>query len=245
MKRIALFFFVSLFLAPGLSAQDFDPFNCTVVVAGEFGRGTRKIGNGVFVRHNGHCCLVTANHLLALNGSNTPTVEVLIGTNPVLSLEQVSERLGNGSGWRYHAGAIATKVYGYNFCFFDSRIDIRGISVEFPEAFLQNGLILTRPVEFEELADDSLLMPGKQVATVGLLFNPASRLILPMIDTGRVVSHMGNELHYSGKGIQGMSGSPVWMMSGGRIKLVGIHSYHTQEYESYAIKASVIKSHMK
>ena len=100
-------------------------------------------------------------------------------------------------------------------------------------------------VEFEDLADDSLLTPGNHVATVGLLFNPASRLILPEIDTGRVLSHMGNVLHYSGKGIQGMSGSPVWMMTGGRPKLVGIHSYHRQEYESYAIKASVIKSHMK
>ena len=243
MKRKLLLFL--LLLAPTISAQDFDKINSTVVVAGEFRDGSKMVGNGVIVCHGDQCCLVTADHLLKLDNRYTSSVTIIIPTNPSLSNIEISEKLGSESEWEYHAGGIFRKIYAYNVCFWDTRVDIRGISIEYPYEFLKNGLILTAPTQTSDIADDSEVVAGDHVATVGSVFNTTSRLFVPKIDTGSVVSLRGDKVQYSGKGIEGLSGGPVWMRKGDRVKLVGIHSYHDKEYESYAIKASIIKSHMK
>jgi hypothetical protein len=243
MKRFLLFLFI--LLSHNLYSQDFDKLNSTVIVAGEFEGGSKNIGNGIIVCNKDGCCLVTADHLLKLNGRYTTSATVIIPTTPSLSSDEIHQKLGDDSKWHYHSGGISISVYAYSVCFLDSRIDMRGMMFEYPFEYLKNGLILTKPIPMEDIADDSDIVAGAFVATVGTLFNTTSRWFTPQIDTGRVVALAGDKIQYSGKGVEGLSGSPVWMMRGDKMKLVGIHSYHAKEFESYAIKASIIKSKMK
>jgi hypothetical protein len=242
MKRLLL---LLLLLSPRVCAQVYGRAHCTVIVAGEFERGAKMIGNGVFVCHGDRCCLVTAIQLLRLNGRLTGSVTVIIPVNPALTGEEIESRMANEKTWRYLPGGITTTVSALNIAFLNSQFDAVGLQVPYPAHLRDSGVILTRPVQYEDLADDSDMAPGNHVETFGMVFDLQSRRFSPVMDTGSVVALSGNNIRYTGRGVKGLGGSPVWLLRGGVIKLAGIHSYHEEEYESYAVKSSVIKSRLK